>query len=246
MFSKKIKMVAFTLAEVLITLAVVGVIAAVMIPTLNQRSQERKTIAAVKKAYSTLSQAYTSAIQDNQTIDTWGITGASQGVDGKLVFDTLAPYLKVTKNCGQSPGCFPTGVIYKRLEGGVDSDRNTALDSDVRFTHAQLIDGSIIALNAYNSNPEYAVATVDINGYNGPNKYGVDAFQFYFLTTKIVPGGAPKGGHYAFPLNCNKDAAITDVLNRNGLACAAWVIYEDNLDYLHCSGLSWNGPTECQ
>ncbi|MBP7211391.1 type II secretion system protein, partial [bacterium] len=49
---------AFTLAEVLITLGIIGVVAALTIPTLMQRTQDREAISALKKFYSTLSSAY--------------------------------------------------------------------------------------------------------------------------------------------------------------------------------------------
>ncbi len=48
----------FTLAEVLITLVIIGVIAAITIPPLMNKTNEQDTVVAVKKAYSILSQAY--------------------------------------------------------------------------------------------------------------------------------------------------------------------------------------------
>ena len=31
-----------------------------------------------------------------------------------------------------------------------------------------------------------------------------------------------------------------------GRACTAWVIYNGNMDYLHCNDLSWHGKTKCK
>lgn len=30
-----------------------------------------------------------------------------------------------------------------------------------------------------------------------------------------------------------------------GGGCTAWVIFNENMDYLHCDDLSWNGKTKC-
>ena len=48
----------FTLAEVLIALVIIGVIAAITIPPLMNKTNEQYTVVAVKKAYFILSQAY--------------------------------------------------------------------------------------------------------------------------------------------------------------------------------------------
>lgn len=63
---------AFTLAEVLITLGIIGVVAAMTLPALVQNYKEQETVTRVKKFYSVFSQAYAQAILDNGTIDNWG------------------------------------------------------------------------------------------------------------------------------------------------------------------------------
>lgn len=64
-------MVAFTLAEVLITLAIIGVVAAMTIPTLMQKTDRREKVAAVKSSYSQLSQAVKMATALNGNVDKW-------------------------------------------------------------------------------------------------------------------------------------------------------------------------------
>lgn len=237
----------FTLAEVLITLGIIGVVCAMTIPTLMQNQQEQATVSQLKKFYSTLSSAFTLAVQDNGTPDQWGLT--SGGVASKTILDNLATHLKVTKNCGYGTGCFPTDVTYKRLEGGYDSD-STPWDNYTSGSRLQLNDGSIIQLiytSPASTSDRYAVILVDINGFKNPNQMGVDAFDFIMWQTKIVPAGAPIGGSYFFPGNCNETFNPADTtITRNGAGCAAWVIYNNNMDYRHCSNLQWSGPTKCQ
>lgn len=32
----------------------------------------------------------------------------------------------------------------------------------------------------------------------------------------------------------------------SGFGCTAWVIYNSNMDYMHCSDISWDGKTSCK
>ena len=73
---------AFTLAEVLITLAIIGVVAAVTIPTLVQKYKEQVTVTKVKKAYAVLTNAMQMAIIENGTLDTWGFDGTYEDEEG--------------------------------------------------------------------------------------------------------------------------------------------------------------------
>ena len=65
---------AFTLAEVLITLTIIGVIAALTIPNLMQNWQKEVTITKVKKAYNILNRAATN-IKINTNCDDLACTG---------------------------------------------------------------------------------------------------------------------------------------------------------------------------
>ena len=63
--------VAFTLAEVLITLGIIGVVVALTIPSLVQKYKEKVTVNKVLSAYSLLSNAYSLVLDDDGTPDTW-------------------------------------------------------------------------------------------------------------------------------------------------------------------------------
>ena len=85
---------AFTLAEVLITLGIIGVVAAMTLPTLIAKYQEQVTINHLLKTYSMLSQAVQRMQTDYGTIDTWGLTNTNTGqIDeetGKTIYDWSA------------------------------------------------------------------------------------------------------------------------------------------------------------
>ena len=56
---------AFTLAEVLITLGIIGIVSAATIPIMLTNFKKRETVAKVKAAYSILSQAVKLSVEEN-------------------------------------------------------------------------------------------------------------------------------------------------------------------------------------
>lgn len=84
----------FTLAEVFITLVVIGIIVAITIPSLINKTNEQETVVGVKNAYSILSQAVNMAKTENGDLDTW----FADNDNNKVGFvNKLKPYLSVVK-----------------------------------------------------------------------------------------------------------------------------------------------------
>ncbi len=92
-----LKTPAFTLAEVLITLGIIGIVAAMTLPTLIMNHRKQVTVNKVKKFYTVMSQATNSAIAEYGSMEDWqGFTTAYNGPELQSWFDTyLKPYLKV-------------------------------------------------------------------------------------------------------------------------------------------------------
>lgn len=246
------KRTGFTLAEVLITLGIIGVVAAITIPILMQNAGERANIVAAKKTFSILSSAYTMAVKDNGTPDNWGLVS---GVHAPSL-TMIEPYLKVDKDCtaAGAKGCFPTGGEYK----GLGKNSMAQVIDDNTLPSIRLTDGTMI--NAFipfdgvhtPCNTNYGIDAnapqslqhicaeyrVDTNGAKKPNQYGKDTFVFYLTTYGIVPSGM-KADVYDFASSCNN----TDFAD--GSRCAAWVVYNDNMDYMHCDGINWDTKTKC-
>lgn len=241
------KRLAFTLAEVLITLGIIGVVATITIPTLLQNSQDQQTVSGLKKTYSELSQAYTLAIQENGTPDTWGFYSPYDGTNSRPILKKLVPYLRILKDCTNGEqGCFPANTAYKSITG---VDGGIIDDSD--FPKLQLSDGTLIIAYAYDAQcndstegptPELQHVCgeyeVDINGFKRPNQWGKDMFAFYVTKYNgLIPIGSP-AENYTFSQGCK-------VSGGDGWSCAAWVIYNENMDYLKCDNIDWGGPTKC-
>lgn len=241
---------AFTLAEVLITLGVIGVVAALTIPILSQNADEKATVTALKKAYSTLSQAYKLAEQDNGSPDTWGIVASSPPNGDAPMLNNIKPYLNLAKDCTSgSKGCFPTGVDYLYLGPPFGS---FGIFDNQTYPKIRLSNGTSIfavASSASCSSPGGGTTDalqnvcgtyrVDINGNKGPNQLGRDLFVFYLTRDGIIPYGSQPEAVFPFSSSCR------DKSNQTGLGCTAWVLFNENLDYLHCNTLGWGIKSTC-
>ena len=146
------KIKAFTLAEVLLTLAIIGVIAAVTIPALNSSNQDKKFLALTKKALVTLQGAtdakisLTSSVpRNNNTFFEWltdegGVAGGGNDEDtiktvcsaanAAMTPDAMG-FLAITNYVGGLDNRFKNrGVVYVDLNGaeGPTQTRCSTLD----------------------------------------------------------------------------------------------------------------------
>lgn len=246
---------AFTLAEVLITLGIIGVIAAMTLPALITNNREKATITAVKKAYSTISNAYKLAENEYGTPENWGLISYRSPEGAEEAGNKLAPFMQVTKNCGVKKGCLPD-ISYLEMD---NKTKYTNFNSSDAYAKFQLSDGSIWYTYIYDQNCTYNWGTsphlqticahiaVDINGYKKPNTLGKDVFSFYLTKYGIIPTGtALETAAYNFNSACVKDKGHIGTWGANGEGCAAWIIYNENMDYLRCKDLNWNTKTSCK
>lgn len=196
---------AFTLAEILITLGIIGIVAALTIPTLISNYQKQATVSGLQKAYSTLNQVIQRSIADNGAIENWDFPTTQFDGNQCLLFAQtyFVPYLNISQSCGLSSGCLASTV--KRLDGANSVLNNISPGYGlIRYT---LSDGTNIAfMNISYSNGQRAISIfVDINGQKTPNVVGKDIFSFVFAQSAISIIGAgdgtivsniPRGGIY--------------------------------------------------
>ena len=229
---------AFTLAEVLITLGIIGVVAAMTMPSLIANHKEKETIAKLKKFYSVMSQAYLSVINENGTADSWEKSTNNTADASKDLYMKFKPYISVIKECGKDKGCFPD-VYYKKLNGA----NSLNFENDGRYK-IKLADGSTLAFYGFSALggsddvlSSYGAIYYDINGVKSPNQFGKDLFQITLLKDRIIPTSSNNPDTSAILNEC-----ITD-----GFSCMAWIIANDNMDYLHCpDDLNWDSKTTCK
>lgn len=82
---------------------------------------------------------------------------------------------------------------------------------------------------------------IDINGMQNPNTFGRDVFIFYWTKNGLIPVGSQEEHSHVTFSTCSKNVA-----NSSGYGCTAWVLVNENMDYLHCDGLSWSGKKTCK
>ncbi len=207
----------FTLAEVLITLAIIGVVAALTIPSVIQNYKKIQTVTQLKKVYSALSNTTNLAILDHGPITSWEV-GSWNG-DASVAFaDTyLIPYLKVSKNCGTEISANCGMEAYKLNGAPYIFDRN--------FARFYLTDGTLIALITINGEYKYAVIYVDINGKKKPNTFGKDIFVFVYNIKYVVDGKFVPPGYLMHKDLLTLDS-YDDACNKNksGWYCASLIM----------------------
>ena len=116
MFKKK----AFTLAEVLIVMALIGFLFTLMIPNLVQKQSSTKFVEAAQKAQTTLQNAFTKISEENGGLyaQDWRSVRES-GNKSEAIVKEIAKKTSVISFCGTSlQGCFSTGE-YRTLNGVV-------------------------------------------------------------------------------------------------------------------------------
>ncbi len=212
----------FTLAEVLITLVIIGIIAAFTVPTLIQRTQNKEYSSKLKKAYSVLQQATHQIALNN---------GYAQGDYSFFLNDNFieefAKVVNTQKTCNTTLECFGTSSFnnYVCLNNSTSSTCNFTAQKSLITT-----DGLIytVATNDSNYNrfgiSDEDVANslgrivVDVNGQRKPNKIGIDTFIFFIVDKKgVVPAGA------ASTAECSRSSS--------GRTCAARVLREGDINY---------------
>ena len=215
----------FTLAEVLITLGVIGVVAALTLPSLIANHQKKVTITRLKKAYTVLSQGLIQSQQVNGNYDTWPV-GQDVVVDD--YFNTyFKPFYNGIKICKRATDCgYKSRYPWKNLS---DEQIIWALTSDNTRMLFALNDGTVVFMPRHSfdssGNPlyvNYLLVYVDVNGALSPNVLGHDVFIYrmddkntlrpycYDSTNTYINEHCKKGGDISVSYNCCSAKIMAD------------------------------------
>ncbi len=182
------KKLGFTLAEVLITLVIIGVIAAMTVPTLMNNTNAQEFRSALKKAISGVNQALTL----NYALEGLSATDYTSATD--LVDDVFKTRMSVIDGQSSFTTNDCTGnAVFTTADGIIFCVNNySSANSDEQGTKC----------DTYNETP--CVATdgqanlwIDVNGVKKPNKATTsskrprDIYQAQIYAQKVVPYGAP-------------------------------------------------------
>ena len=211
----------FTLAEVLITLGIIGVVAAMTLPALINQTHGKELETGLKKAYTVLQAAYNKMTYD----------------EGQIVNNTNYPahtfmpkfktYFKISKDCNfescesdftDEEGTNRVSQNYKTYNN--KKMRNSLLDDGQVFVS----DGMFIMVENMTGG-KLLLISIDVNGYNKkPNRWGHDLFTFQITDNgKLLPMGA-KGTSYDSVNNCSSTSTSTT----NGIGCTYKALTDKN------------------
>jgi len=203
------KLIAFTLAEVLITLLIIGVVASIVVPALVQDTQDAELKTAWKKTYSNFSQVSMKMVMDNG--------GNLKGIftSDDEVYYQLRKYVNIAKYCRYGTilgNCWHNNQT-KTLNGFYTWPNGTGFI---------LNNGNLMFLNSRSLNCEGLPDnfclhfSIDINGFKGPNTIGKDILGFYIFKNSIKPKGYQGDTYYQN--TCDKD--------HQGWSCSVQYLYQ--------------------
>lgn len=223
------KLNAFTLSEVLITIVILGIIASITIPNLSSRYNEKVTVVKVKKMYSLLNDAFALATTENGQINTWDIGNYGEEDGAKKIFSIMGKYLQITQNYETNRGKIFSEKGYKTLNNNGSCSHPYAEGT----YKIKLKDGSAIGFwsfgnEACKSSSRCGIIYLDINGTKAPNKIGADLFSFWLIGSNEKENSHVTIG-YPYKNYCSFG---TDPHCANGFGCTIWLINKGNMKYL--------------
>ncbi len=207
----------FTLAEVLITLGIIGVVAALTIPTLMTAHKKHVTAAKLKRAVSSINQAIKLSESENGEVENWDRTLTQK----EFVDKYFRPYMKIAQVCNPVTDCgYKSDAPWSYLNGATHGSYSSPNHGG--RTPFLTLDGFLYAYSAYSAGSDSItgdndrVIIVDINGAEKPNQLGKDVFFLYRIEEEdsIIPYGADKSDE-EIRKSCSK--------NGNGFYCAALI-----------------------
>ena len=158
----------FTLAEVLVTLSILGIIAALTIPSLVQNTQDNSYKTAYKKAFSVANQAWMQAMAEDKIVTRTIWADSASNATNWNVFKS---YFNVAKDCSSNNNA----ECWSSLPG----DEKLIGSGCPTSTASAFIDNSgMVWSRSCNVGCGFEFF-LDTNGFKGPNKFGKDRFILY-------------------------------------------------------------------
>lgn len=196
----------FTLAEVLITLGIIGIVAAMTMPAIVGKYKKVQTVAQLKKVYSSMLQSVEFSKSQYGDIKNWNWSLGAADFYKKY----LGKYLKTTAVCEDTDTSKCWGrSSTKTLNGGTYT-------GDTNQVSFKIADGTIIRLEKQDDLHIHIWA--DLNGQKEPNTFGRDIFVFTFVGSAFEDDFQiiPRAGLYMFGHGLSRE----EVKSSNSQACS--------------------------
>jgi len=224
LFNSGVRRAAFTLAEILITLAVIGVVAALTIPSIISNHKKQVVVTKIRKDYSMFQQAVKNAEAEFGLMETWNLeSDYPNKIDRteKFISTYLKPFLKIEKIC--APSSDECWTEAQSLNGAKGYLSNTASDRSVSFV---LADGQSVYIwygGDYFGSGEHIQIRFDIDGKDkGDSMLGKDIFSMIILckTGHVELSGEANPTDTNESLSCLKETSVPKHAGNN---CAALI-----------------------
>lgn len=218
---------AFTLAETLIVMGIIGVVAALTIPNLNSSTNNMEKVTLLKKVYAELDEAYGRAVAKYGPYTTW-FNNLDDSLSVERASKRISKFMKIQKYCDNTAikDCIGEKPWYYMNSENINWAPYTYGAAFV------LSNGVVIAVNR---NPLYKNCDhsefnydnwcggpyfmIDIDGPNkGAQREGMDIFLFTITKNGVVPYTNYQDG--------------SRCLSSDGVGCTEWVLAKGNMDYL--------------
>lgn len=240
-FNQK-KQPAFTIAELLMSTVILGVVAMLTIPVLLSHYSKNINAFGLKKSYSTINQALQKMTLDYDTSGNIENTGFFNSTD-TFLGDNFIKYIKIAKNCQLGSGCF-TPYISPNFDSSVMIPYTSIMGNHYSFITTDnmaymlettgsgcvnTFDGASSTGHSSQMSSICGKLWVDVNGLKKPNRYGSDIFLFYITNGKIA-SLYPAGGRDDAKEQWSNDGINVLHCKKNestGYACAGRIIGQD-------------------
>ena len=249
-----LKKSAFTLAEVLMVIGVIGAVSMLTVTNARKGSDIAEKITQLRKTHEILESVVQQAVMEDGQIKNWQYmltdTKTENAYQSEYVLKHIFNRLKLTKNCETSSGCWASDITGTALYTSTNSN-GAKPNSDTSSVKAILSNGASVSFyvlqvpTALTSTQQtqfgysgeiIGYITADVNGTSkGNTKWGDDVFLFLWT---IDDGIIPIGNN----VTLNGTNSCPDKLD----ICSAWAFYKGNQDYFKtCAnntnkGLAWN------
>ena len=198
----------FTLAEVLVTLGIIGVVSAMTVPSLMQNYQRQSYVTQLHKVYNETTQAALQYMTDKNALN----LKEAGLVNDTAVDEWVNKYFRVVQNCSAEPSnCFAVGE-YKRLNGTTLEIFNYNKNQYVLASGA----GIYATSNAGNGNVNF---WIDVNGKKGPNIIGRDVFPLKVYNNGVVDDALCNSTSTIHPTYDEREQSYNDYCKGGNAAC---------------------------
>ncbi len=217
---KNFKLSGFTLAEVLITLGIIGVVAAITIPNLMTSYKRIVLDSKFRKTYANLHQVV-KQWQDYEEDDVYALYYDATDKKGDALRTSFYSFLKGSYNANVGP---ESGLkTYYTSAKGSTTKVHYCPPSSCAHPYVKSFSGYDGVTYKISARDGFINIAVDINGYDSPpNKWGIDLFDFDYTSDNVLKTpiyGCTKG-------NCSTYFQSSSTHVNDGIGCTTCAVVD--------------------